>query len=177
MTALGIVLARNRGLMAMAISFNLVLIPRLNGIGAWFVWASGLVFALVLTKMFAASTSKGRHTPLEKYGGFYKAITGLMFVLGALFSGAPKMRSWLYKNPLLDPNAAINVHAITPYTVVAFLAAGITTWLLWCWAKSVWRIASAVFVAEITAVWTVFSRIPVPLNESHIERAVLAGHS
>jgi patatin-related protein len=170
MTALGIALARNRGLMAIAISYNLILMPRLNGIGAWMVFAAGAILAIVLGKVFAASTSKGRAVPLEKHGGTYRLVTVAMFACGAAINGVPGLRTWLYKTPLLDRATAINVHVITPYSIAAFVAGGLTSWLLWCWAKRLWRLASALFVAEITFLWTVFSRIPLPIHPSHLQK-------
>lgn len=172
MTALGIALARNRALMAMAISYNLILIPRLSGVGAWMVWAIGLIIAFVLGKVFAARTSRGRTVPLERHGTVYRMVTVVMLAVGAAITGTPRLRTWFYKGRVLDHTTAINLHVITPYTITAFIAATIATWLLWCWAKWLWRLASAIFVAEITALWTVFSRIPVPPKPSHIERIV-----
>ena len=174
MTTLGIALARNRGLMAMAISFNLVLIPRLSGIAAWIVWSLGLITAVVLGQVFASSTSGGRNVPLERFGAIYRAATLALFTAGAALNGASGLRTWFYKARLIDATAPINTHVITPYTLVSFVAAALTSWLLWCWAKWYWRIASAIFVAEVTAIWTVFSRIPVPLHPSHVERVLFS---
>ena len=174
MTTLGIALARNRGLMAMAISFNLVLIPRLSGIAAWIAWSLGLITAMVLGKVFASSTSGGRNVPLERFGAIYRAATLALFTAGAALNGASGLRTWLYKARLIDATAPINTHVITPYTLVSFVAAALTSWLLWCWSKWYWRIASAIFVAEVTAIWTVFSRIPVPRHPSHVERVLFS---
>ena len=178
MSVLGTVLVRNRGLFALALAFNVVLVPRLKGFGGWFVWSAALVAAGVCAARFGPRT---RTTPgqtrrrwfvigaqkavkprlhdrrYERFGMFAAIAAVLSFVFGFVVR-IGLIDRWL--RTVAWPNEIFGWTFTTHFDHYSLLAAGagaVATWLLWHWALLGFRALAAVVVAAITGFWAVFS--------------------
>jgi predicted acylesterase/phospholipase RssA len=159
MSTLGTVLARNRGLLGLALLFNLVVLPRLHGGGAWVSWALGVLGGTGIAWVFGKHARGARVSPLERHGTAYRAAAGLTFAASAAVLVSRRLRGNLYD---MDPGTVLthfNRHLVVPFTVLAFAVAFVATVLLWCWARWAWRIVASLVVAALTTFWTVFSRM------------------
>ena len=178
MSVLGTVLVRNRGLFALALAFNVVLVPRLKGFGGWFVWSAALVAAGVCAARFGPRT---RTTPgqtrrrwfvigaqkavkprlhdrrYERFGMFAAIAAVLSFVFGFVVR-IGLIDRWL--RTVAWPNEIFGWTFTSHFDHYSLLAAGagaVATWLLWHWARLGFRALAAVVVAAITGFWAVFS--------------------
>ncbi|MEO5724430.1 MAG: DUF3376 domain-containing protein, partial [Ilumatobacteraceae bacterium] len=159
MSILGSLLARNRGLLALALAFNFVLLPRLHGGGAWTVLVVGVVGTFALGKLYTTRNNRGRITPLERFGRLYQLGAALSFVVGATILTSSRLHHWLYGLPSDTVLTTFNRHLVNPYVLLSAATTFVSTALLWCWARWRWRLLAAASVGVVAAFWAVLSRM------------------
>jgi hypothetical protein len=156
---LGTVLARNRGLFALALAFNAVLLPRLRGLVAWLVLAIGAGVAVLMLRVYRR---RPRWRP-ERFDRLYVGGTIVTFAAGVAFAQSPRLHNRVFGLPVDAALTHFDRHLLNPYTWLATGAALVASWLLLCWARLAWRAAIAVVCAGIMAFWAMFSRMkPAP---------------
>lgn len=153
MSAIGTILARHRGLFALALAFNLVLVPRLRGLVAVLVLAVGVAGALLLGRLY-----RRRDWQPEPWAVPAIAGTVVTFVAGAVLALWGPARRAVFDLPANTALTHFDRHLLNPYTWMAAAAAAVAAWLLWSWARGVWRVGVAVGVGALTGFWVMFSR-------------------
>ncbi len=179
MSVLGTVLVRNRGLFALALAFNVVVVPRLTGFGGWMLWSLALVGAGLCASEFGPHS---RTTPgetrrrwfgigsrqavkprlhdrrYERFGMVSALAAALSFAFGC-FVRTGSFDRWL--RAMAWPNEILGWRFTTHfdhYSLLAAAAGAVATWLLWHWARIGFRALAAIVVGAITGFWAVFSR-------------------
>ncbi|MEO5902016.1 MAG: patatin-like protein [Ilumatobacteraceae bacterium] len=159
MSALGTALSRNRGLLAMALSYNLVLMPRIRGLTAWLVFGLGLMSAAILARLYRVVLPGSNVRRPERFAHSYQVGTVLAFAAGVALNTVDGLRNWLYRLPAGTSLTHFSGQLINPYTWLAGVAAFVTTAMLWCWARTAWRLLGALVAAVLTMFWAMFSRL------------------
>ncbi|MFT3854052.1 MAG: DUF3376 domain-containing protein [Ilumatobacteraceae bacterium] len=157
-STLGIVLARSRGLFALALVFNVVLVIRLRGLVAWLVLLLGGSVAVMLGRLY-----RRRRWRPERGAPVFVGLTIASFAAGAALSQWPAARRRLFDLPADAALTHFDRHLLNPYTWMATGASLVAMWLLWSWARFAWRVFASLLGAGIVGFWAMFSRMkPVP---------------
>ncbi len=179
MSLLGTVLVRNRGLFALALAFNIVVVPRLRGFGGWVMWSAAFVAAGFLAALFGPHSRTtpgetrrrwfgiGPHKAVkprlhdrkyERFGMVAAVAAGMSFVFGfsvriGWFDRWLRTTAW----PSGTPGWKFAAH-VDHSSLLAAAAGAVATWLLWHWARLGFRALAAIVVGTLTGFWSVFSQ-------------------
>lgn len=167
-TFFAIILARNRGLLAFTVAFNVIVMPRLNGIGGLLGWAAAGGLAGLLGWAFRgrkANTRRSkprlRDVPYEPGGPALVGLSLLAVAYGLAVQLSQSLRTRLHRQPrwsfLVEWSPLIDW-----YTLMAAAAGAIAAGLLWYCARWHFRVVSTLTIGFIVGFWTVFSRWTPP---------------
>lgn len=167
-TLFATLLARNRGLLAYTVAMNVIVMPRVHGIGGVLAWAASSGFAFLLGWEFRgrkaepkAAKPRLRAVPYERGGQAFVALSALAVAYGLVVQLSRPVRSHLQAKPgwtLLTNWSTV----IDYYTLSAAAAGALAVALLWYCARWHFRIVSTLLVGFIAGFWTVFSRWTPP---------------
>jgi patatin-related protein len=151
----GLVLARTRGIVALAFLINLVILPRLSPGGRWVVWSVTIIVLLPIYILIRPGIlSRSSETPKERrhhligegltiLGGVGAMIFGLLLCLDV---GHLVVR--FYPDALRTPPEISHILTV-PYIVSVVVGGGMMMWLLWGWATYPRRALAAGMTAGI----------------------------
>jgi patatin-related protein len=156
MTAIGLVLARHRSMLALAIVWNVIAVPNISSWLGWLAWSAGLVATAFLAYVFRPRAGPPT-VPRRRSDIVFWLATAMAFGYGLfeLISG------WRPFAPDSGDATAFELGSLrfrlTLEAIIVPVASGLALWLAWNWARTSWRAAGALLAGVMMAISVVWS--------------------